>query len=182
MPSDIQVSQVSNIHAENLEFLKKVHMANCMPDSKGIKICKYCDEINNPKKFDPFRSDENAVEAEENIKQIENKKTSKRLQKIAKTNEDNIFQKCAEEEIDSSYHYTDETSLSIRTDYNRFIRRLWEEDSDMLQISEGFTYSRVKEVNVKTINDFFGKSIFTFLCNNLSIINNIPTISVNRKL
>ena len=178
MPSDIQVSQVSNIHAENLEFLKKVHMANCMPDSKGIKICKYCDEINNPKKFDPFRSDENAVEAEENIKQSENKKKSKRLQKIAKTNEDNIFQR---EETDSSYHYTDETCFSIRTEYNNFMRNLWE-DSDMLKISEGYTYSRVKEVNVKSINDFFGRLTFTFLCNNLSIINNIPTISVNRKL
>ena len=148
----------------DLDFIKYMHMANCSEKSGN---CAFC-----------YSDDNNQSEFNSNI-------NSKRKRSINNKNDtsNSVSERVMLYDKDVGVPNIAKKLKFFRDTYLQFIRFLWL-DSKLIAFCStlGKMQSTVKDVNLKTIIHAFGANIYSLLCANQGIVQNIPTISIKRKI
>jgi hypothetical protein len=157
-----QTENQNELSLQQLDMLKDVHTANCK-EVKGLGYCTYCDEL--------FRASQTDTDAS-------SKKTAK---KNIVNNKPSIATKVMIMENTSKRETKIKNKRTVRLDYMELLRNIWHNTS-FLQFDAGTMYSTVSGKYKDDIIHQIAESIFEVLCSNREEIQNVPTISIARKI
>jgi hypothetical protein len=159
-----QTENQNELSLQQLDMLKDVHTANCK-ETKGLGYCSYCDEL--------FRASQTITDTD-----ASSKKTAK---KNIVNNKPSIATKVMIMENTSKRETKIKNKRTIRLDYMELLRNIWH-NTCFLQFDAGTMYSTVSGKFKDDIIHQIAESIFEVLCSNREEIQNVPTISIARKI
>ena len=154
-----QTENQNELSIQQLNMLKDVHTANCK-ETKGLGYCFYCDEL--------FRTLQQTITQDTSSKKTATKKPS-------------IATKVMIMENTSKREVKTKNKRSIRLDYLELLRNVWH-NTAFLQFDAGTIFSTVSGKHKDDIVHQIAESIFEVLCSNKEEIQNVPTISIARKI
>ena len=157
-----QTDNQNKLSIQILDMLKDVHTAKCK-ETKGLGHCSYWDEL-----FRIRISQKTTTSSKANAKKIVNNKPSIATKVMM---------------IENTTDTSTKNKRKIRLDYLELLRNIWH-NSSFLQFDAGAIYSTVSGRKHKEdiIVHQIAESVFEVLCSNRKEIQNVPTISIARKI